>query len=153
MVKGLRTPYKDEHGLALLQLGGRLLQSNKLSETIATCYAHTMLNLNFASSVNRCSVERTSFDKGWPPINGRFKGLCEFCARLAIVFPNIVPDKADFSVIGWENNDYRQNLTDFSFEGIIQAKQLIQMSAHIGLITSLWPPHNTTTPYVYYAFV
>jgi hypothetical protein len=46
MVKGLLTPYKDEHGLALLQLGGRLLQSNRLSETIVTCYAFAMLNLS-----------------------------------------------------------------------------------------------------------
>ena len=45
-VKGLWTPYKDEHGFTLLQLGGCLLQSNKLSETIANCYTCTMLNLN-----------------------------------------------------------------------------------------------------------
>ena len=47
MVKGLRTPYKDEDGLALLQLTGRLLQLNRSSKTIMTCYAHTMLNLNW----------------------------------------------------------------------------------------------------------
>ena len=29
----------------------------------------------------------------------------------------------------------------------------IQMSARIGLITSSWPPYNTSVPYVYCTFV
>ena len=60
----------------------------------------------FASSVNRCKAERTSFDKGWAPTNGRFEGLREFCGGLATLFPNTTPVEAGFSVIGWEKNDY-----------------------------------------------
>ena len=37
--------------LALLQLGGRLLQSNISRETITTCYVHTILNLGFLREI------------------------------------------------------------------------------------------------------
>ena len=39
------------------------------------------------------------------------------------MFPNIAPVEADFSVIGWERNNYRHNRTGFSLQGIIQVKQ------------------------------
>ncbi len=78
---------------------------------------------HFASCINGCSSERTSFEQGWAATNGRFEGLREFCGGLATVFPNTSPVEADFSVIGWEKNVYRQSLTDFSLEGILQAKQ------------------------------
>ena len=65
----------------------------------------------------------TSFEKGWAPANGRFHTLRDFCGGLASVFPNTATVEADFSVIGWEKNVYRKSLTDFSLEGIIQAKQ------------------------------
>ena len=77
----------------------------------------------FASSVNRCSVERTSFDKGWTPTNGHFEGLREFSGGLATMFPNTTPVGVDFSVVGWEKNDYWDNLTDFSLKRIIHVKQ------------------------------
>jgi hypothetical protein len=78
---------------------------------------------HFASAINKCSSAKTCFEQGWAPANGRFEGLREFCGGLATVFPNTAPVEADFSVIGWEKNDYRQGLTDFSLEGILQAKQ------------------------------
>ena len=31
--------------------------------------------------------------------------------------------ESDFSVIGFEKDDYRQSLTNFSLEGILQCKQ------------------------------
>lgn len=31
--------------------------------------------------------------------------------------------EADFSVIGWENNEYRMSMGDFSLAGILQCKQ------------------------------
>jgi hypothetical protein len=77
----------------------------------------------FASAINRCSSAQTCFEKGWAPANGRFEELRAFCGGLATVFPNTAPVESDFSLIGWEKNDYRQGLTDFSLEGILQAKQ------------------------------
>jgi hypothetical protein len=42
---------------------------------------------------------------------------------MASIFPNTSTVEADFSVIGWEKNEYRHCLTDFSLEGILQMKQ------------------------------
>ena len=52
-------------------------------------------------------------------LQGILRVLCKTCDSV----PNTVLDEADFSVIGCEKNDYRHNLMDSSFEGIIQAKQ------------------------------
>jgi hypothetical protein len=56
----------------------------------------------FASSVNRCSAERTSFDKDWASTNGCFEELGEFCGGLETMFPNTAMLEVDFSLIGWE---------------------------------------------------
>ena len=78
-----------------------------------------------------CCVERTNFDKGWAPTNDHFEGLCEICEGHETMFPNTTPVEADFSVIGQEKNDNRQNLTDFSLEGIIQAKNYKRLDARV----------------------
>lgn len=77
----------------------------------------------FKKNIEECKLDRTSFSKGWAPANGRFHALRDFCGGLASVFPNTATVESDFSVIGWEKNVYRKALTDFSLEGIIQAKQ------------------------------
>jgi hypothetical protein len=45
------------------------------------------------------------------------------------MFPNTTPVETDFSVIGWEKNDYQHNLTNFSLKGIIHAKQYKHLHA------------------------
>ena len=80
----------------------------------------------FASSVNWCSVERTSFDKGWAPTNSRFEGLPDFCGGLVIVFPNTTSVKADFSVVGWEKNNYGHK-----FNGLLPQRY------HIALVENM----------------
>ena len=39
------------------------------------------------------------------------------------VFPGTSTVESDFSVIGWEKDEYRFSLTDISLEGILHAKQ------------------------------
>jgi hypothetical protein len=41
----------------------------------------------------------------------------------ASVFPGASTVESDFSVIGFEIDDYRQSLTKFSLEGILQCRQ------------------------------
>jgi hypothetical protein len=77
----------------------------------------------FKAGVNKCSDASTSFLKGWDLTTGRFQKLRQFCGGLASMFPNTATVEADFSLIGWEKDDYRQSLTDFSLEGILHAKQ------------------------------
>jgi hypothetical protein len=102
MVNGLRTPYKDEHGLALSQLGGLFPQSKRSSVTIATCYARTMLNLSLLRvSIGVVLSEQVSTRVGLLPMV-RFEGVCEFCGGLATMFPNTTLVEADFFIIGWK---------------------------------------------------
>ena len=78
-------------------------------------------------------AKRTSFNKHWAPTNGRFEGFREFCGGLATMFPNTTLVEVNFSIIGWEKNNYRQNLTDFSLEGIIHANQYKHLHALVCL--------------------
>ena len=57
------------------------------------------------------------------PTNNRFPWLQSFCIGLASAFPNTATVESDFSIIGWEKSDDRHDLTDFSLEGILHAKQ------------------------------
>jgi hypothetical protein len=74
-------------------------------------------------AADKCSDLRTDFDVGWNHCVGRFPKLQEFCGGLASIFPNTSTVESDFSVIGWEKDEYRQCLTDFSLESIVHAKQ------------------------------
>eukprot|EP00171_Calliarthron_tuberculosum_P001426 IDg1426t1 len=73
--------------------------------------------------LGKCSDASTGFDEGWRLCQGRFGTLRQFAGGLASIFPNTATVESDFSVIGTENNVYRQSLTDFSLEGIRHAKQ------------------------------
>ena len=113
---------------------GRLLQLNGWSETIATCYARTMLNLNLLQvSTGVVLSEEDSTRVELLPMVALSEGLREFCGGLATMFPNIAPVAEYFSVIGWEKNDCRHNLTDFSLQGIIQGNQYQRLHALVRL--------------------
>jgi hypothetical protein len=53
----------------------------------------------------------------------QFPLLSKFVGGLVSVFPGTSTVEADFSVIGWEKDDYRTSLTNFSLEGILHCKQ------------------------------
>jgi len=70
--------------------------------------------------------DQTSFENGWKIVSDetrKFDILREFCGGIATVFPNTGTVESDFSVLGWEKDEYRQSLTDLSLEGIMQCKQ------------------------------
>jgi hypothetical protein len=60
-----------------------------------------------------------SFIDGWSPKNDQFAMLQKFCGRLASAFPNTATVESDISIMGWEKNDNKVDLTDFSLEGIL----------------------------------
>ena len=39
------------------------------------------------------------------------------------MFVNTATVESDFSILGWEKDEYRLSLTDLALEGIIQCKQ------------------------------
>ena len=45
------------------------------------------------------------------------------CGRIGIGFPGTSTVEVDFSVIGWEKDEYRTALTDVFLEGILHSKQ------------------------------
>ena len=69
------------------------------------------------------SVEIKSFDMAWEVVKGRFPILCDFCVGIAIVLTNTASVESDFSVLGWEKDEYRLSITDLSLEGVLHCKQ------------------------------
>src|SRR5947207_9196693 len=49
--------------------------------------------------------------------------LRDFFGGIATVFANTASVESDFSILGWERDEYRLSLTDLSLEGIMQSKQ------------------------------
>ena len=68
-----------------------------------------------------------NFKDSWATTQGRFPMLQQFCGGLATAFPNTATVESDFSVIGWEEDDTRRDLTDFSLEGILHSKQFREL--------------------------
>lgn len=71
--------------------------------------------------------DTVSFEDSWRLLQGRFRMLEWFCGGLATAFPGTATVEADFSLIKWEYDDFRQSLTSFSLEGILQAKQFSKL--------------------------
>lgn len=70
--------------------------------------------------LNGCD-HTTGFSEGWNYVQNRFNSLRLFCGA----FPGTSNVESDFSILKWEKEDHRVGLTDFSLEGIFQAKQYV----------------------------
>jgi hypothetical protein len=64
-----------------------------------------------------------SFDEAWSMIGTQCPSVCDSFGGLASVFPGASTVELDFSVIGYEKDNYRTAFTNFSLEGILQCKQ------------------------------
>ena len=67
------------------------------------------------------------FPRCWEVTSGRFTDIQRFCGGLATTFPNTDTVESDFSVLGWENDNYCTALTDFSLKSILHCKQYKRM--------------------------
>jgi hypothetical protein len=74
------------------------------------------------SAFEKCD-HKTTFKAGWANIDGKYPALREFCGGVVMVFANTASVESDFSILGWERDEYRLSLTDLSLEGIMQSKQ------------------------------
>lgn len=72
------------------------------------------------------------FKDEWLPTNGRFQRLTEFRGGLTSAFLNTATAEGNFLVIGWEKDDSRRALTDFSLVGILQCRQFQALKASAG---------------------
>jgi hypothetical protein len=83
----------------------------------------------FKDAVEKDVDNLNGFSESWSPTQGRFPLLQEFCGCLASAFPNAATVESDFSIIGWEKDDCRADLTDFSLERILHCKQFKALQA------------------------
>ena len=81
------------------------------------------------SKLDDCN-DLTGFEDEWKIVGDRFMSLRDFCGGIATAFPNTAAVESDFSVLGWEKDEYRLELSDLYLEGILQSKQF-------NLLTSL----------------
>ena len=68
-------------------------------------------------------IDIKSFETAWEVVDGRFKILRDFCGGIAAVFANTASVESDFSILGWERDEYRLSMTDLSLEGVLHCKQ------------------------------
>ena len=69
-------------------------------------------NETIKATLDACT-SKTSFEGGWGILGTQFQKLKRLCGGFASVFPGTSTVESDFSVIGWEKNEYQTALTDF----------------------------------------
>ena len=73
---------------------------------------------------NESSVH--SFEADWALVEGfglEVQVLRDFCGGIATVPANTATVESDFSILGWEKDEYRKCLSDLALEGIMHSKQ------------------------------
>ena len=67
-----------------------------------------------------------SFEADWALVEGfglEVQVLRDFCGGIATVPANTATVESDFSILGWEKDEYRKCLSDLALEGIMHSKQ------------------------------
>jgi hypothetical protein len=93
----------------------------------------TSTNLLFAyrsepilkEGIDSLSSQQSSFQDGWSLLGARLPNLMEYCGVVATLFPGTSTVESDFSVLRWEKDRFRNGLSDFGLEGVLQAKQFL----------------------------
>src|SRR5213078_1842243 len=84
-------------------------------------------NAVLRSEIDKCD-HTTSFQSGWAIVeqlhSSEFTVLRDFCGGIASVFPNTAAVESDFSILGWEADEYRKSLNNLSLEQCKQFKLL-----------------------------
>jgi hypothetical protein len=75
-------------------------------------------------------------------VKGRFNASGPFTGSFASVFLNISSVESEFSVSGWEIDEYGPSLTDLCLEKMMQAKQKV-----LGFIDSVVYFHLFTSEF------
>ena len=55
--------------------------------------------------------------------NASFPNLIEVCGLIATLFPGTCTVESDVFILRWKKNDFRQSLSDFGQEAVLQTKQ------------------------------
>lgn len=110
----------------------RLASSWSRKQIESICTQHRVLKQRcenqprFKTALSRSTVTE-NFHEAWgvEGISTEYPELCAFAGGLAAIFPNTASVESDFSQLKWEKDDFRHSLTDFSLEGILQCRQML----------------------------
>lgn len=116
----------------------RILNTFDEAKMMSITYQHKEL----ASSVARKrqlqatleKVVKKSFNQAWHHVVHCFESLRWFAASLDFVMPTTSRVEADFSFMNYCKDDYNSNLSDYSLEGVMFARQLKQLDSLIACI-------------------
>mmetsp|Transcript_20146 Transcript_20146/g.26081 ORF Transcript_20146/g.26081 Transcript_20146/m.26081 type:complete len:177 (-) Transcript_20146:90-620(-) len=98
-------------------------QVEEESEKFFNKYMH---DRTFKQLVDNTYAANT-FEKAWEGFYEEYSMLVQFSGGLATIFPGTSTVESDFSIIGWEKDEYRTQLSNLSLEGILHAKQFDEM--------------------------
>lgn len=81
--------------------------------------------------------ELKTFAEAWGWLYKTYPMLVAFAGGMATTFPGTSTVESDFSVIGWEKDEYRTMLSDHSLEGILHSKQKQEITSIKALLNKL----------------
>lgn len=81
--------------------------------------------------------ELKTFAEAWGWLYRQYPMLVAFAGGMATTFPGTSTIESNFSVIGWEKDEYRTTLSDLSLQGILHSKQKHEITSIKGLLSKL----------------
>lgn len=81
--------------------------------------------------------EIKTFAEAWGWLYKEYPMLVAFAGGMATTFPGTSTVESDFSVIGWEKDEYRTMLSNLSLEGILHSKQKQEIESIKALLNKL----------------
>ncbi len=78
-------------------------------------------------TIDEVDEDKMDFDNAWKHLSKTYGKLHEFFGGLATVFPGTATVESDFSHLKMTSNSHVTNMTDFSLESKLHAKQFIDL--------------------------
>ena len=69
------------------------------------------------------AASKGSFDACWAPVRKRHRMLFKFATNMLTIYPTTARVEGDFSVMGFEKNEYRSSMMNITLESIMHCKQ------------------------------
>jgi hypothetical protein len=114
-------PFLRAHRLRLVKARGTNVV-NAIERQVEELRRAYRAECSLRTGIDRCSL-MTPFRETLKLLEGRFEELVDFAGGLATIFLGTATVESDFSVIGWKKDIYRSAVTDFSLEGLLNARQ------------------------------
>jgi hypothetical protein len=78
-------------------------------------------------AIDAIDEDTADFDVAWEGLSAKYGNLHKFFGGLATVFPGTSSVESDFSLLKMTSDVHSTNLTDFSLESKLHAKQFFMM--------------------------